>query len=57
MNVLDGGTGNNILFNAIIAHSLLSPMMQSSFVTTAATLGVSPPTEPHSALLAHPHAG
>jgi hypothetical protein len=59
MNVLDGGTGNNILINAIIANNLLSPTMPSSFATTATTHNVSALAESQSsqsAPLAHPHA-
>ena len=58
-DILDGGTGDNTLIpDATFAPPIgtLSQLMESSFATTAATHGVSPPTEPLATpLLAHPH--
>jgi Ca2+-binding RTX toxin-like protein len=60
VDVLDGGSGGNVVLNFAMAQSApmgaLSPLTESSFATTADTVGGSPlvdPTRP--ALLAHPH--
>ena len=58
-DILDGGTGDNTLIqDATFAPHIgvLSQLIKSSFATTAATHGVSPPTEPQPSHLApQPH--
>jgi Ca2+-binding RTX toxin-like protein len=55
LDVLDGGTGNNILIPSFaMAHSVLSPLMGSSFAATAPSHGVSPLAEVYLALLGRP---
>ena len=55
LDILDGGTGNNVLVPSFaMAHSALSPLLESSFAATTPTHGVSTLGEAYLALLGHP---